>query len=259
MNLSPNCPLRHVTVALALAGFGHVATAQTMTFSSRVSFNAASSGLVTESFNGVAAQLAPAGTEDLGSPWDSASIGGQPGTAGLMVPGLQIAASGIGVGIARSIDQPNFAPGADPALYTHNQTTLVFNFTNGATTAAAFDYWNPFTDGTLQSQITVFDTSNHQIAFSSTTPPVSGSFFGVTSTVPIGSITILNSWFTDNNIVTATNISFGTATAIPEPASVATGLALFALGAVGVREHRRRKLASWTGVPQRLRRAPATR
>ncbi len=34
------------------------------------------------------------------------------------------------------------------------------------------------------------------------------------------------------------------ATAIPEPASVATGLALFALGAVGVREHRRRKLAA---------------
>ena len=31
--------------------------------------------------------------------------------------------------------------------------------------------------------------------------------------------------------------------AIPEPAAVATGLALFALGAVGVREHRRRKVA----------------
>jgi len=29
--------------------------------------------------------------------------------------------------------------------------------------------------------------------------------------------------------------------AIPEPASVATGLALFALGAAGVREHRRRR------------------
>ncbi len=33
------------------------------------------------------------------------------------------------------------------------------------------------------------------------------------------------------------------ATAIPEPASMATGLALFALGAVGVREFRKRRLA----------------
>jgi hypothetical protein len=36
----------------------------------------------------------------------------------------------------------------------------------------------------------------------------------------------------------------GSFTAIPEPASVATGLALFALGAAGVREHRRRKQAA---------------
>jgi hypothetical protein len=39
-------------------------------------------------------------------------------------------------------------------------------------------------------------------------------------------------------------ITAGQVSAIPEPASVATGLALFALGAAGVREHRRRKLAA---------------
>ncbi len=39
-------------------------------------------------------------------------------------------------------------------------------------------------------------------------------------------------------------VNVGQFTAIPEPSGVAAGLALFALGAVGVREHRRRKRAA---------------
>ena len=256
INLFKNNLLHRIGAASLLAGVVAHVQAQTSLFSSQVNFNTASSGLVTESFVTLGTEYPH--TIGIFGPWDSNGISSPGHQSGAIVPGLGISAGGGGVADANSLGiiRTSDATGVyatvplDRSVYTNQNldgTKLIFSFTNGSTTAIGFDYFNPGTDGTLLSTIRVYDTNDALLTSTTTTPAISGAFFGVTSAVAIGSISIENSWFpgVSFNVEAANNISFGTASAIPEPSTDAIIAGISMLGFVIWRRRNRPARERW--------------
>jgi hypothetical protein len=241
MNTIASTFARRLSLAL-FAVIATVAHAQVATFNSRGAFTSSASGLVTESMNGL-----DGSSTGLPGPFDSNASPGGYFPANTFAQGIQINAIG-GDGNALAFGRSGFLEvTATDKFVTTNQNAngvkLQFLFTNAATTAVGFDAYYPGDNSSANSStINVYSLTNSLLYTGSLALAQSGTFFGITSGSPIGQVTLETFYFGGiGNVEVADNISFGTASAIPEPSTYA---AMAGAAMLGLAIWRRRTSAS---------------
>ncbi len=218
-----------IAVALIINVAGQ-ATAGVVTYSDETTFNAATSGLSTQTFGAVAATLGvgPLGLQ-VDNPLDN-------GTNGILL-GLTITAtSSKGGDIA--VIPPNFLGTGltNFSVFSEYAAGLLFTFSPGVT-AASLDVLSLGVGSPANVTISIFDTFSNSLG----TFPVAGApntgageFFGVTSNAGdvIGSLLITGP---DGIFVGADQVQFGStgASVVPEPSTFVMSSILFGVfGAV---------------------------
>jgi hypothetical protein len=203
-----------VCVVLAAAP----ARAQLTFFTDRAAFNASAVGLVTEDFE--EAVLGSGNAAAMGNPLDAATNNGIFST-GQIEAGLRISVPESSSVTAIAVFGPGFAPFiSSKAVYGNSSFTSVnLSFLNGTTSAVGFDLLTYAVNG--PRTVSFYDASDALLGTVNVSGLTSGTFVGVTSTVPIARV---NTGRETGRNTGVDNVSFGIRSNpddIPEPATLA--------------------------------------
>jgi hypothetical protein len=210
--------LKFLTALLVCLAVPQAAKAAVLTFTDRVSFNAAApAGLVLEDFE--TANVAPGGIVGIGSLLDASTSDGVFATGDIAV-GLAIS---VPSNLAAIRDRRHWLTAA--VMNDFSGELLTATFTLGNTIAVGMDMFSTFLESGPQV-LTLYDSADNALWSGEVIPVGTGVFAGFISDTPIARVTL----DTGFGYYGFDNIAFGAAAEIPEPATLAlTALAFAAL------------------------------